>query len=269
MNLEQIATNIRKHCVDMTNSGKCSHIGSSLSCVEILTYLYFSGFLNISPDNPTADNRDRVIISKGHAAAVVYAVLAEKGFLPVEELKTFYQNGTRLAGHVSHFVPGIEASTGSLGHGLSIASGMAFSALSDNASHKICCICSDGECNEGSTWEATMFAGHHKLNNLLLIIDKNNIQALGHTKDVLSMEPFAEKWQNFGWHVIEIDGHSFPEIANALSNYPSGTSKPTCIVANTVKGKGISFMEDQLLWHYRTPQGDEYAAAKKELEAKK
>jgi len=250
----------------MTHVGKCSHLGSSLSSVEILTFLYFGGFLNVNPDKPNKPDRDRVIISKGHAAAVVYSTLAEKGFFPIDELKTFYQNGTRLAGHVSHLVPGIEASTGSLGHGLSIATGTAYSALKDNASYKVCCLCSDGECNEGSTWEAAMFAGHHKLRNLLLIIDENKIQALGHTDEVLSLEPFAEKWRNFGWDVLEIGGHSFAEIKNALDNFPSIHNKPTCIVAHTTKGKGVSFMEDKLLWHYRTPQGDEYIAAKKELE---
>jgi transketolase len=264
--LETLSLKIRNHCVDMAHTGKCSHLGSSLSCVEVLTFLYFSDFLTIDPKNPVQENRDRVIISKGHAAAVVYSVLAEKGFFPLEELQTFYQNNTRLAGHVSHFVPGIEASTGSLGHGLSIASGIAFAAKRDNKNYKICCICSDGECNEGSTWEAAMFAGFHKLSNLLLIIDKNKIQALGHTKDVLSMEPFTEKWRNFGWHVEEIDGHSFKEIEIALENFKSENNKPTCIIANTIKGKGVSFMEDQLLWHYRTPQGNEYEAAKKELE---
>ena len=264
--LEKIALKIRNHCLDMTRVGNCSHLGSSFSCVEILTSLYFTDFLNLFPDKPDFPGRDRVIISKGHAAAVVYSILAEKGFFPVDELNTFYQNGTRLAGHVSHFVPGIEASTGSLGHGLSISAGLAYSALSNNVSYKVCCLCSDGECNEGSTWEAAMFAAHHKLSNLLVIIDKNKIQALGHTANVLSLEPFAAKWQDFGWRVMEVDGHSFADIADALSKFPSQDNKPTCIVAHTVKGKGVSFMEDQLLWHYRSPQGDEYATAKSELE---
>ncbi|MBF0544816.1 MAG: transketolase [Candidatus Riflebacteria bacterium] len=262
--LENIARRTRLHCVEMANIGRCSHIGSSLSVIEILISLYAS-ILKVDPKIPEDPTRDRLIISKGHASAAVYAVLAEFGFFPVDWLKTYYQNGSQLSGHVSHKIPGVEASTGSLGHGLPIAAGMAYSCKLDNSKVRVFGILSDGECDEGSNWEAALFAGHHRLDNLTVIIDYNKIQALGRTDEVLSLEPFKSKWEDFGWNVKEIDGHSFPAILKTLEELPFEIGKPSCLIAHTIKGKGVSFMENDLLWHYRTPQGKEFEDACLEL----
>lgn len=232
---------------------------------ELLAVLY-GVILRVDPENPTWPERDRFILSKGHACVSLYAILAERGFFPKEWLDTFYQNGGKLAGHATHTsAPGIEVSTGSLGHGLSIATGMALAAKRDNKSYRIFTLLSDGECDEGSTWEAALFAPHHHLDNLITIIDYNKIQSLGSVPEVLELEPFAEKWRSFGWAVVEIDGHNIDSITTTLTNLPIEPGKPSCVIAHTVKGKGISFMEHQLLWHYRTPQGDEYEAALAEL----
>jgi transketolase len=194
-------------------------------------------------------------------------VLAEVGFFSPEWLDTFYLNGARLAGHATHQgVPGVEVSTGSLGHGLSIATGMALAAKRDNKAWRVFALLSDGECDEGSVWEAALFAPHHHLDNLVVIVDYNKIQSLGSVKEVLDLEPFADKWRAFGWATREIDGHDVHEIERTLASIPHEAGRPTCIIAHTVKGKGISFMEHELLWHYRTAQNDEYAAAMAELE---
>ncbi|MGQ9851552.1 MAG: transketolase, partial [Aggregatilineaceae bacterium] len=212
--------------------------------------------------------RDRFVLSKGHGCAALYAVLAECGFFPLEWLDTFYQNGSRLPGHATHtHVPGIEVSTGSLGHGLSIACGMALAAKRDGKPYRVFALLSDGECDEGSTWEAVLFASHHRLDNLIAIVDYNKIQSLGRVEEVINLEPLAEKWRSFGWAVREIDGHDVLEIEDALSQVPFEAGRPSCVIAHTVKGKGVSFMEDKLLWHYRSPQGEEYEAALAELEA--
>jgi transketolase len=193
-------------------------------------------------------------------------VLAERGFFPVSWLDTFYQNGSRLAGHATHtHVPGVEISTGSLGHGLSIACGMALAAKRDNKSYRIFALLSDGECDEGSTWEPVLFAPHHRLDNLIAIIDYNKIQSLGTVKEVMDLEPLADKWRSFGWAVREIDGHNITEIDQILSGIPFELGRPSCVIAHTVKGKGVSFMENTLLWHYRSPQGEEFEAALAEL----
>jgi transketolase len=180
-------------------------------------------------------------------------------------LESFYVNGGKLAGHSTRGAPGIEVSTGSLGHGLPIACGMALAAKRDAKDYRIFCILSDGECDEGSNWEAALFAGHHRLDNLTVIIDYNKIQSLGHVRDILNLEPFADKWTAFRWETREIDGHDIGMIDDALEHLPFAAGKPSCLIAHTVKGKGVSFMEDQLLWHYRTPQGEEYESAVKEL----
>jgi transketolase len=263
--LQKLAQRVRRHSVEMAHTGRASHIGSSLSTVELLAVLYGKA-LRIDPANPDWPERDRFILSKGHGCAAYYAVLAEVGFFPVDWLAEFYQNGGRLAGHATHHVPGIEVSTGSLGHGLSVATGMALAAKRDGKTHRVFCMLSDGECDEGSTWESILFAPHHGLDNLYVIVDYNKIQALGHTEEVLSLEPFADKWLAFGWSVREINGHDLTQIDQALAHVPYEPGKPSCIIAHTVKGKGISFMEDQLLWHYRTPQGQEYRDAIAELE---
>jgi len=265
MNSKKLAKNIRLHCVKMANSGKGSHIGSALSIADILAVLYFD-VLKIDPLNPKSKNRDRFILSKGHAGAAVYAVLAEMGFFEVEKLSTHYQNGSDLSGHVSHKgIPGVELSTGSLGHGITVATGMAKAAKLNKMQHKIFVLLSDGECDEGTTWEAAMFSSHHKLNNLIAIIDYNKIQSLDSVSNTLELEPFSDKWRSFGWSVIEIDGHNHVEIKKIFSKVHANKNKPTVIIANTIKGKGVSFMENKVLWHYRSPQGEEFRNAMEEL----
>ena len=265
MTSEELAWRIRRHGVEMTHLSHGSHIGSVLSAADIVAVLYASQ-MNFNPLIPDNDSRDRFILSKGHAGAAVYAALAETGFFPVEELKTHYANGSRLSGHVSHKnVPGVEISTGSLGHGLGVGCGMALTAMRDKKNHKVYVLMGDGECNEGSVWEAALFANHFKLSNLIVIIDHNNLQSLGRCKDTLDLIDLAEKWRAFGWHVMESDGHNHDRLKYTL-NCSRVSDKPFCIVAHTIKGKGISFMEDQVLWHYRDPQGEFYKKAVQELE---
>jgi len=262
---ESLAARVRRHAVLMTSRGGCSHIGSALSIADLLAVLY-GRVMNIDPKNPRMPERDRFILSKGHAGAAVYATLAERGFFPVEKLETHYQDGSDLSGHVSHKgVPGVEFSTGSLGHGLSVATGMALSAKLRGDSHRVFALLSDGECDEGSNWEAILFAAHHKLHNLTAIIDYNKIQSLAATQETLGLEPFTDKWRAFGWHVVESDGHDHDQIAEALQE-KSPAGQPICLIAHTTKGKGISFMENSVLWHYRTAKGKELAAALAELE---
>lgn len=263
---KQLSNSIRKHAVTMTSLGGSSHIGSILSISDILAVLYGS-VLKYDLDDVKWSDRDRFILSKGHAGAGVYAALAESGFMPVNKLKTHYQDGSDLSGHVSHKgIPGVEFSTGSLGHGLPVATGMALAAKINTNNHKIFVLMSDGELDEGSNWEAILFAAHHKLNNLVVIVDRNMLQSIRSTEDTVALEPLSDKWKAFGWDVIEIDGHSHKDIFNACGD--TTVSKPLCVIAHTIKGKGISFMENNVLWHYRSPQGDEYDAAMGELESK-
>jgi transketolase len=232
---------------------------------ELLAVLY-GRVLHIDPARPDWSDRDRFILSKGHACAALYAVLAETGFFPTSWLGTFYQNGSPLAGHVTHTgVPGVEVSTGSLGHGLPLACGMAVIGKRDARPYRVFALLSDGECDEGSTWEAMLFAGHHQLDNLVVIVDYNKIQSIGSVADVLDLNPFAEKWRACRWAAREIDGHDLSEIEGALRHVPFLTGRPTCVIAHTVKGKGISFMEDKLLWHYRPPSEDDLRNALAEL----
>lgn len=263
--LRGLALRVRRHSLDMVRSAKSSHAGGCLSAADLLAVLY-GNILRIDPKNPRAADRDRFVMSKGHAAAALYAVLAECGFVSTSELATFYQNGSSLLGHVTRgAMPGIEVSTGSLGHGLPIATGIALGAKRDGAAYRTFCLLSDGECDEGSTWEAVLLAAQQKLDNLVAIVDYNKIQSLGSVPDVIGLEPFAAKWQTFGWTVLEIDGHDVAAIENALSSAPTQQGRPTCMMAHTIKGKGVSFMEGQLLWHYRTPQGEEFDRAVAEL----
>ena len=265
---EKLANNIRKHAVTMTSLGNSSHIGSILSIADILAVLYNS-VLKYNSNDPKWIERDRFILSKGHAGAGVYAVLAESGFIPLDKLKTHYQDGSDLSGHVSHKgVSGVEFSTGSLGHGLPVACGMALAAKINKKKYRVFSLLSDGECNEGSNWEATLFAAHHKLDNLTVIIDRNRLQSIYSTEDTLALEPFAEKWKSFGWDFIEIDGHNHNEIFQSSKKKDNLAGKPICIIANTIKGNGVSFMENNTLWHYRSPQGDEYKLAMEELKKK-
>jgi transketolase len=264
-NLEILANKVRNHALDMTSRGGSSHIASVFSIADILACLY-GELLNVNPRNVTDINRDRFILSKGHAGAGVYATLAECGFFSVELLATHYQDGSNLSGHVSHKnIPGVELSTGSLGHGLSVGVGLALSAKMDCRDNNVVVLLSDGECDEGSNWEAIMFASHHKLNNLICIVDYNKIQSLDLVSNTLNLEPFTDKWISFGWNVLEVDGHSVKSIIENFSSAIQSKSKPTCLIAHTIKGKGVSFFENQVLWHYRTAKGDEYDKAKMEL----
>jgi len=260
---KELALKIRKHAVNMTSTGGSSHIGSILSIADVLAVLYGS-VMNYRADEPKWKDRDRFILSKGHAGAGVYAALSESGFMSVDKLKTHYQDGSDLSGHVSHKgIPGVEFSTGSLGHGLPVATGMALAAKINKNKHTVYVLMSDGECDEGSNWEAALFAPHHKLDNLVVIIDRNKLQSIHSTEDTLGLEPFVDKWQAFGWKVVDIDGHNHEQLINACDSKEVG--KPLCIVTNTIKGKGVSFMENNVLWHYRSPQNEEYDAAMKEL----
>ena len=260
-----LAKAIRLDALRMTSTGGSSHVGSVFSMADILAVLY-GGVLTYDAKRPTWPDRDRFILSKGHAGAGVYAVLAESGFFPVDQLKQHCQDGSNLSGHVSHKgMPGVEISTGSLGHGLSVGAGMAYAAALDDATHRVVVLMSDGECDEGSVWEAVLFAAHHKLRRLVTIIDFNRIQSLKPVKDTIGLEPFADKWRSFGWRVSEVDGHDHDALAEALGEEPDAEGRPTCVIAHTVKGKGVSFMENTVLWHYRTARGDELAAAEREL----
>ncbi|MGH9524917.1 MAG: transketolase [Terriglobales bacterium] len=260
-----IARRVRLHVLQMTHRARSSHVGSSFSMVELLTVLY-GEVLQVRPEDPGWAGRDRFLLSKGHACAALYAVLAERGFFPLSWLDDFYLDGGHLSGHATHTcAPGVEVSTGSLGHGLSLACGMALAHQRDASGVRVFALLSDGECDEGSTWEAALFAGHHRLDNLVVIVDYNKIQSLGTVKEVLDLEPFADKWRSFGWAVREIDGHDFAQIRDVLGTVPLDPGKPNCVIAHTVKGKGVSFMEDTLLWHYRSPQGDELERAIREV----
>jgi transketolase len=265
MTTADLARKIRRHCVAMTSRANSSHIGSCLSIADILAVLY-GQVLRFRPDEAEWPDRDRFILSKGHGCAAFYAVLAEAGFFPAEWLDTYYLNGTRLAGHATHKgVPGVEVSTGSLGHGLPIGVGMALAARRDGLAHRVFCVVSDGECDEGSTWEAALLAPQLKLDNLTVIVDYNKIQSLGRVKDVIDLDPLAAKWSAFRWATREIDGHDLAALETTLASVPFEPGRPSCIVANTVKGKGISFMEDNLLWHYRAPRGADFDRAMAEL----
>lgn len=261
----ELARRVRLRALEMTSRGGSSHIGSILSIADILAVLY-GQVLSVDPGDPKWADRDRFILSKGHAGAGVYAVLAECGFFPVERLKDHYQDGSDLSGHVSHKgIPGVEVSTGSLGHGLSIAAGMAYAAMLKARQHRVVCLLSDGECDEGSNWEAILFAAHHRLGNLTAIIDYNKIQSLASVAETIALEPFADKWRAFGWRVLEVDGHDHEALAPVLSDEGAVGSLPTVVIAHTTKGKGVSFMESSVLWHYRTARGAEFEAAKDEL----
>ena len=260
---------IRRNGLEMTHLSRGSHIGSVLSVAEIIAVLY-ARVLNVDPKEPKKPDRDRLILSKGHAGSAVYAALAETGFFPVEQLKTHYANGSILSGHVSHKgVPGVEVSTGSLGHGLGVGTGMALGAKMDGAQWRTYVVLGDGECDEGSVWEAALQAAQYRLDRLIAVIDYNHMQSLATVDENLRLEPFEQKWKDFGWNAMSVDGHDTDALMKAFdwAKENAGSRKPSVILAHTVKGKGVSFMENNILWHYRTPQGEEYDAALKELEA--
>lgn len=269
MTSEQLAWLIRRHGVEMTHLSGGSHIGAVMSVADIVAVLY-AEILKYNHSDPRWDGRDRFILSKGHAGAAIYAALAESGFFPVEELKTHYQNGSRLSGHVSHHLPGVDFSTGSLGHGLSAAAGMAYAAKKDGKTdHRVFVILGDGECNEGSVWEAALFANHFRLNNLVAVVDHNRMQSLDFNENTLEIEDFASKWKAFGWNAIEINGNDHEQLRAAFRKTEEN-HKPTVIIADTIKGYGVSFMENDILWHYRFPHdGWEYDGAVCELHARK
>ncbi|MBR6030310.1 MAG: transketolase [Clostridia bacterium] len=268
-NPEVLAWLIRRHGLEMTHLSRGSHVGAIFSLAEIIAVLYTS-VLRVDPVRPDWPERDRLILSKGHAGAAVYAALAERGFFPVEELKTHYANGSRLSGHVSHKgIPGVEFSTGSLGHGLSVAVGLALGAKMDGAAWRTYAVLGDGECDEGAVWEAALQAAHLHLDNLTVVVDRNRMQSLDFTENTLSLEPFADKWRAFGWNVLSVDGHDTGALKQAFAQSRAARGKPSVIIACTIKGKGVSFMENDILWHYRTPQGEEYEAALRELEEKR
>ena len=262
---------IRRNGLEMTHLSRGSHIGSVFSVAEIIAVLYAS-VLNVDPKEPKKPDRDRLILSKGHAGSAVYAALAETGFFPVEQLKTHYANGSILSGHVSHKgVPGVEVSTGSLGHGLGVGVGMALGAKMDGAQWQTYVVLGDGECDEGSVWEAALQAAQYKLDRLVAVIDYNHMQSLATVDETLRLEPFEQKWKDFGWNALSVNGHDTEALQKAFdwAKENAGSRKPSVILAHTVKGKGVSFMENDILWHYRTPQGEEYDAALKELEAQR
>ncbi len=262
---ERLAHYIRLNTLNMIYGGKGSHLASNLSIADILAVLY-ANILRVDPKRPKWPARDRFILSKGHACASLYAALAACGFFSEKRLATYYKDGSTLLGHVTSFgIPGVEVSTGSLGHGLPIACGMALAGKADGKRYRVFALLSDGECDEGSNWEAMMFAGHNRLDNLVSIVDYNKLQACGSTKAVLDLEPLADKIRSFGWSVKEVDGHDHGRLKKALSSAPFKKGKPSCIIAHTLKGKGIRFMEKKVLWHYRCPDDGEMCEALGEL----
>ncbi|MCZ6679498.1 MAG: transketolase [Candidatus Poribacteria bacterium] len=263
--LETTARHIRCKLVEMSHKARTPHLGSSLSCVDILVAAYWRA-LSINPKNPSDPDRDRFILSKGHAATALYATLAYRSLFPIQQLDTYAEPGSLLAEHPSPgCAPGVEAATGSLGHGLSLGLGMALAGRIQGRSYRVFVLMSDGECNEGSVWEAAMMVPAQNLGNLVTIIDFNKWQATDRSDAVMALSPLRQKWEAFGWSSYEVDGHDMAALVECLTNVPDGTGKPIAIVAHTVKGKGVSFMEDDNNWHYRIPTTEEVVAAGKEL----
>jgi transketolase len=262
--LTSIAQRLRARAVQMVHKSKASHLGSCLSMADLVACLYWDA-LHIDPTRPDWADRDRFFLSKGHGAALLYAALAERGFFPVEELEQYCQSGSRLTGHATSGVPGVEISSGSLGHGLPVACGVALAAKREELPFRTFVIASDGELDEGSNWEAILFAPQHQLDNLVLIVDYNKIQSFGRTKDILDLDPLADKFKAFRWAVNEIDGHDIAQIVNTLHATPFEKGRPSAIIAHTVKGRGVVAMQDQLAWHYKTPTAEQVQAAMVEL----
>ena len=267
MNLDSVllAKQIRKTCLELVHAANASHIGGAFSVADLLAVLY-ANILKYDVSNADDPARDRLFYSKGHACTALYAVLKEAGFYTANDLATFSVNGSYFTTHVNHNVPGIELSTGSLGHALSVACGSALAAKRKAASWRVYCILSDGELDEGSNLEALLFAPHHELDNLTVIIDYNKIQSLGAVEEVLGLEPLADKFISFGWQVIELDGHDHEAIQTALTK-PIKVGKPTVVIAHTIKGKGVDFMENQLAWHYKSPTSAQVEEAMHQLNA--
>ncbi len=264
--LERMACDVRRGIIDSVYSAGCGHPGGSLSIADILTYLYFEE-MNVRPDEPRYAGRDRFVLSKGHTAPALYSVLAHRGFFPVEELKTLRKTDSRLQGHPDmKGVPGVDMSTGSLGLGISAACGMALAGKSAGADYRVYTVLGDGESEEGQVWEAAMFAAHYKLDNLCAVLDWNGLQIDGKITEVMNPTPHDEKFRAFGWHVISIDAHSFPEIEAAFAEAKTVKGKPTVIIARSIKGKGVSYMENACEWHGQAPKEDLYKVAVADLE---
>lgn len=264
--LPHFSAAVRSHVLRMVTSAKASHIGGALSLADIVAVLY-GRIARLDPSAPDWPERDRVILSKGHCCTALYAALALRGFIPEAELATYGKDGSRLMAHISSHVPGVEFSTGSLGHGLPFAVGRALAAKRRMASYRTFVLLSDGELNEGSNWEAFLFAPHHSLDNLVAIIDYNKIQSLGSVAEVLELHPLAEKLRAFRWAVREVDGHDLTELERALATVPWEPGRPSCLIAHTTKGKGVDFMEGTLAWHYKSPSEQELSHALKQLVA--
>ena len=265
--LKKTANNIRKGIIEEVHAAKSGHPGGSLSSADIVTYLYFEELRNIDPEDPKNPDRDRFVLSKGHAAPVLYAALAEKGFFPKEELLTLRKIGSRLQGHPDmHLLPGIDMSTGSLGQGISTAVGMALAGKLDKKDYRVYTLLGDGEIQEGQVWEACMFAGFKKLDNLVVIVDNNGLQIDGEIKIVCSPYPLDEKFMSFNFHVVHAEAHDFDSLAEAFKEARERKGMPTAIIAKSIKGKGVSFMENEAGWHGKGPNDDEYKAAMEDLE---
>jgi transketolase len=258
------ANQIRRATLEMVHRVDASHVGGGLSMSDLLAVLY-SDVLKVRPEEPDWPDRDRFILSKGHSCAALYAALALRGFFPREELESYGRDSSRLMTHISHKVPGVEFSTGSLGHGLPFGAGKALAAKRLGKGWRVFVMLSDGELDEGSNWEAILFAPQHRLDNLTVIVDYNKIQSLGGVSEVLELEPLAEKFRAFRWSVREVDGHDHQAVRTALNGLPWEAGKPSCLIAHTVKGKGVSFMENQLRWHYKSPNAEQLKQALAEL----
>ncbi len=263
--LTAVARRVRRHIIDMTFEAQSGHPGGSLSSVEILCSLYFSGVLRYNATEPHWPDRDRFVQSKGHASPVLYAVLAEAGYLPTDELKTFRKLNSRLQGHPKMDLPGVEMSSGSLGQGLSFSIGHCFAARLDAKDYRVYCLLGDGECQEGQTWEALMAAPYHNIDNLVAIIDRNGVQNDWFVKDTMELEPLDSKLRAFGWHVLQVDGHNFEELLRAYDEARTIKGQPTAIIARTVKGKGVSFMENNPDWHGKGPNAEQREQALAEI----
>lgn len=265
-NLKKKANWVRGQVLEMIVSAGKGHIGGSLSCTDILVTLYYGGVLRFDPSNKNWDKRDRFILSKGHSAAALYAIIADIGYFDGSELKNYQREGSILRGHPDRKIPGVETDTGSLGHGLGIGAGLALSAKMDEKDFKTIVLLGDGECCEGSVWEAAMFAGHHQLNNLIAVVDHNGCCSTDYMKDCINLEPLDEKWRAFGWDVTVVDGHSFEEMLSVFNDLHNRKSnRPFMIIAKTIKGKGISFMESNPDWHHAVPKGEQIKIAREEL----
>jgi transketolase len=262
--LQQLAAKIRRAAVMMVARARASHLGGALSMADLLAVLY-GEILRVRPEQPDWPGRDRFLLSKGHSCVALYATLAQSGFFPESELETYGADGSKLMAHVSHQVPGVELSTGSLGHGLPIGCGKALAAKRRGQLWRVFVMLSDGELDEGSNWEAILFAPQHRLDNLIAVVDYNKIQSLGTVAEVLELGPLGEKFRSFRWSVREVDGHNHAEIREALASVPWESGRPSCLIAHTVKGKGVDFMQDKLAWHYQSPDATELEAALQQL----